>query len=655
MIRSFALLCASFSLLLTPVQATVLQVAPQSFESFAPGPFRAINLGVLGTLEVLEGRAAIHPNFGTGGSRCLHLPAGPRSVVDLNFREPLADAARLTFKAERWTVRPPWLFTLQVLANDTWAPLYDGSALPVGRELLANIAVDLPKGTLAIRFSCEAPENAGLLIDDVAITPAKPMVIQQISSTRAVNPIYPSMPHQPLMHIDLPTDGGKHPLLVHEVEVAVHGSLSNDRITALSLLQGGKPLVETTATGARMTFTLSSGLPLKEGSNRLTVAATLVPTVTADATLGASLVRLRVGDTWYAPTPDVPNEVNPIASAIRVAGQDGVHTYRIPALATTKKGTLLATYDVRRRAGGDLPGDIDVGLSRSEDHGRTWSDMIIVMDMGDDPKWAYDGVGDPAILVDEQTGRIWIAATWSHGKRSWHGSGPGMTPEETGQVMLAYSDDDGRTWSKPINITEQVKIPEWHFVLPGPGRGITMKDGTLVFPAQYRDAQKVPHSTIFTSQDRGQTWRIGAGVKTNTTEAQVVELANGELMINCRDDRGGWRSVYTSNDLGATWKEHPTTRNTLAEPVCNAGLLRIGNRLYFSNPPQARGRYNLTVKVSEDMGMTWPEKWHLLVEERDAQYSSLSPTADGALGLLYERQGHILFVRIPLDALHSAP
>ncbi|MCA9082391.1 MAG: exo-alpha-sialidase, partial [Planctomycetaceae bacterium] len=169
--------------------------------------------------------------------------------------------------------------------------------------------------------------------------------------------------------------------------------------------------------------------------------------------------------------------------ALRRGGDDGVHTYRIPGLATTNKGTLIAVYDVRRRNGGDLPGDIDVGMSRSTDGGRTWEAMQVIMDMGRDPKWAYDGIGDPAVLVDEVTGRIWVAAVWSHGRRAWHGSGKGMTPEQSGQLMLVHSDDDGKTWSKPLNITGQVKDPDWHYLLQGPGRGITMKDGTLVFAA----------------------------------------------------------------------------------------------------------------------------------------------------------------------------
>ncbi|WP_281954042.1 exo-alpha-sialidase, partial [Pseudophaeobacter arcticus] len=140
--------------------------------------------------------------------------------------------------------------------------------------------------------------------------------------------------------------------------------------------------------------------------------------------------------------------------------------------------------------------------------------------------------------------------------------------QETSQLMLVKSEDDGLSWSKSINITSQVKDPKWHLLLQGPGKGITMSDGTLVFPAQYKDEAEMPHSTIIYSKDRGKTWEIGTGAKPNTTVSQVVELDDGRLMLNMRDNRGGSRSVYTTSDMGQTWEVHSTSRKTLIEPVC---------------------------------------------------------------------------------------
>ncbi|MEM7559419.1 MAG: exo-alpha-sialidase, partial [Planctomycetota bacterium] len=322
---------------------------------------------------------------------------------------------------------------------------------------------------------------------------------------------------------------------------------------------------------------------------------------------------------------------------------------------------------MRRRSGGDLPGDIDVGMSRSTDGGRTWEPMDVIMDMGDDPKWRYDGIGDPAVLVDSNTGTIWVAATWSHGNRSWVGSRPGLQPEETGQLMLLRSDDDGATWSKPINITKQVKKPEWCFILQGPGKGITMRDGTIVFAAQYQDppnaadkrAHRLPHSTIIYSKDHGMTWQAGTGAFADTTEAQVVEVQPGVLMLNCRYNRKSARVVMTTRDMGKTWNQHTTSERSLIEPgACMASLIDVdqevgkdlGGWLLFSNPDSLRGRNHITIKASPDRGQTWPKQHRLLLdEENSAGYSCMSMIDAETVGILYEgSQAHMTFQRIPL-------
>ncbi len=97
----------------------------------------------------------------------------------------------------------------------------------------------------------------------------------------------------------------------------------------------------------------------------------------------------------------------------------------------------------------------------------------------------------------------------------------------TAQLVVTKSMDDGKTWSAPINITEQVKDPSWYFLLQGPGRGITMDDGTLVFPTQFIDSTRVPNAGIMYSKDRGKTWKMHHLARTNTTEAQVAEVESG--------------------------------------------------------------------------------------------------------------------------------
>ncbi len=287
------------------------------------------------------------------------------------------------------------------------------------------------------------------------------------------------------------------------------------------------------------------------------------------------------------------------------------------------------------------------------------------MDMGDDEEWRYDGIGDPAVLVDRNTGTIWVAATWSHGNRSWTGSGPGLTPEETGQFVLVRSDDDGVTWSEPINITEQVKKPEWCFLLAGPGKGITMRDGTIVFAAQYQDPEankRQPHSTIVYSKDHGESWRIGTGAFGDTTESQVIEVEPGVLMLNCRYDLDNVRVVMTTADLGKTWQKHPTSQRALIEPVsCMASLIDVdqevgkdvGNWLLFSNPDDMQSRQRIMIKASSDDGNTWPQQNRLLLDEGTGRgYSCLSMIDEKTIGILYESsRADLAFQRIPLTAL----
>jgi sialidase-1 len=343
---------------------------------------------------------------------------------------------------------------------------------------------------------------------------------------------------------------------------------------------------------------------------------------------------------------------------VRKSGDDGVHSYRIPGLATTNNGTLLAIYDVRYDSSFDLQADIDIGVSRSTDGGRTWEKMRIVMDMGE---WAglpeaQNGVGDPAILVDSNTGEIFIVALWTAGignDRAWLNVGQGMTPYETGQLMMVSSKDDGRTWSEPRNITSMVKQPDWHITLQGPGNGITMEDGTLVFAFQHVDAQRVPWSGIMYSKDHGKTWKTHKTCPVReTTESQVAELEPGTLMLNMRNNLRTGRMVYTTNDMGETWQVHESS-GKLAEPVCMASLIKVKAEdnilgkdiLIFSNPATTKSRSDITIKASLDYGKTWLENDSILLDEENGWgYSCLSMIDRETIGILYESStGHMTF------------
>jgi sialidase-1 len=375
-----------------------------------------------------------------------------------------------------------------------------------------------------------------------------------------------------------------------------------------------------------------------------------------------------------------PGYIHRPATVLRAAGQDDCDTYRIPGLVTTNSGALIAVYDNRYNNSKDLQENIDIGMSRSTDGGQTWEPMKVIVDMGEwggQPE-SLNGIGDPCILYDKKNATIWVAALWMSGGTEndmlWWISKPGMIPAETGQFMLAKSTDDGLTWSAPINITDQIKDPSWQLLLQGPGRGICMKNGTLVFPAQFKKnvgeksldgGQFTCHSTLVYSTDGGQHWEIGSGAKTNTTEAQVAELSDGSLMLNMRDDRNrtdksenNGRAVAVTHDLGQTWETHPTSNSSLPEPNCMASLISTeilvnGSKkhvLFFSNPNNKFERTNMTIKASLDDGLTWPELYQIELNETGGYgYSCMSMVDENTIGILYEGVKDIYFQKIPVS------
>lgn len=352
-----------------------------------------------------------------------------------------------------------------------------------------------------------------------------------------------------------------------------------------------------------------------------------------------------------------------VGVGVRHAGNDNSAAFRIPGLVTTNKGTLLGVYDVRYNSSVDLQEHVDVGLSRSTDGGKTWEKMRLPLAFGeyDGLPAGQNGVGDPSILVDTKTNTVWVVAAWTHGmgnQRAWWSSHPGMDLNHTAQLVMAKSTDDGKTWSAPMNITDQVKDPSWYFLLQGPGRGITMSDGTLVFPTQFIDSTRIPNAGIMYSKDSGKTWKMHNYARTNTTEAQVVEVEPGVLMLNMRDNRGGSRAVSITKDLGQTWTEHISNRSALQEPICMASLISVKAKdnvlgkdiLIFSNPNTTKGRHDITIKISLDGGVTWLPEHQLLLDEGDGWgYSCLSMIDKETIGILYESSvAHMTFQAIPL-------
>lgn len=414
---------------------------------------------------------------------------------------------------------------------------------------------------------------------------------------------------------------------------------------------------------AAQTLRLRSAQGLVKGSNYFWVSLQMKQSTPLQAKVGVQLLSAKINRDEAVLQGETEAKERRMGLAVRQAGMDGVAAYRIPGLVTTNEGTLVGCYDVRYHSSVDLQEKIDIGISRSRDKGQTWEPMRIALSMGTERglPHAQNGVGDPSILVDEKNNTLWIAAAWCHGmgnQRAWFNSGQGMDADETAQLLLTKSEDDGKTWSKPINITEQVKDPSWYFLLQGPGRGITMHDGTLVFPIQFIDSTRVPNAGIMYSQDAGKTWHLHQAARSNTTEAQVAEVEPGVLMLNMRDNRGGSRAVSITRDLGRTWEEHPSNRSALPEPVCMASLIHVNANenalkrdiLLFSNPNTTKNRNHITIKASLDGGITWPKEYQVMLDEGEGWgYTCLTMIDEHTVGILYESSvAHMTFQAIPL-------
>jgi sialidase-1 len=327
-----------------------------------------------------------------------------------------------------------------------------------------------------------------------------------------------------------------------------------------------------------------------------------------------------------------------------VSGQGGNHTYRIPSIIVTAKGTVLAFCEARKRGTSDT-GDIDLVLKRSFDGGKTWQPMQTVWDDGSNT------CGNPCPVIDRATGTIWLLMTHNRGSDREVQIVDG-TSTGTRTAWATKSADDGASWSKPVEITKDVKLANWTWYATGPGIGIQLKSGRLVIPCDNKVAgTKARQSHVIYSDDHGVTWKLGGVVGPDCNESQVVELADGSLLLNMRSYQANHRRmISTSRDGGLTWSA-PVEDTALIEPVCQASILRYDIAaaqspfFLFSNPASTK-REKMTVRLSRDQGKTWPTARQL--HTGPSAYSCLTVLPDKSIGCLYEKGDKSPYERIVL-------
>lgn len=428
------------------------------------------------------------------------------------------------------------------------------------------------------------------------------------------------------------------------------------------------------------------------------------------------------------------------------SGYDGSVAYRIPAIVTSKKtGTVVASIDKRWDHSGDV-GRIDSVIRRSEDGGKTWSNVIPVIDLPDADAYTVD----PALVVDNKEdspyyGRIYMLVDMYPYNIGLWGSKPGdgykeidgtkyrclydssnneYTVRENGYVYnsnnekteyqvetqaqapytelgslykngkkigsiyknselkiyettylwMSYSDDDGRTWSQPKDITPMVKDDWMRFSGTGPGQGVQLQNGRIVFSAYCSNSKvgSIGASALSSfhvySDDGGETWHRGASPNdrsdTNNAsnsdrqlnENSIVQLNNGH-MIQFMKNATNNVAMAISTDNGANWGE-VTYAEGITEPYCNLSALHYPEKIVdprdgkakeaiiFANP---RGTHNYTTNgreggtvriafVNDDDTLDWA--YSKLIEENKFLYCSLTVLKNGDIGMIYEHEGY---------------
>ena len=312
-------------------------------------------------------------------------------------------------------------------------------------------------------------------------------------------------------------------------------------------------------------------------------------------------------------------------------GKEGYHTYRIPSVATAPDGTLIAFAEGRRDNREDPGGgDIDLVYKRSRDNGVSWSPRKILDNPGEG--WA---ASNPTMVVDRRLERVWILYNrWEPG----HGTQTSQPGTTNNQSWARYSDDNGESWSEPIDVTRRVReFDQWGSMFFGPGSGIQTRSGRLIVPAAAY-SQGSSYSYAVYSDDGGSSWSRGEFVRgIATNENQLVELEDGSILMSARQSVGALRFHALSKDGGSTW-----SRQVLGQSVTPvaaaveryASTLGSEARILWTGP-RGPGRNVLVVRLSNDDGQSF--SLERLISGDQAAYSDLTTLKDSTIGVLWER------------------
>jgi hypothetical protein len=411
----------------------------------------------------------------------------------------------------------------------------------------------------------------------------------------------------------------------------------------------------------------------------------------AASLIATGLVAAVMGTTGIVPLSDPPSAHAGVTAGIEHTtvfsrGEDGYHTFRIPAVLKATDGTLLAFAEGRVDSPSD-DGNIDLVLKRSTDGGVTWGPLQVLVDEGPDRS------ANPVPILDRSTGRIVLNTTRTGGNVTTADVRCGrVTDEEARRSFILYSDDNGATWSQPREITAEVKPANWRHFVGGPGHGIQLTRGEhvgrLVIPGNHSVAppegsgvdcldERLFGAHSLYSDDGGTTWHLG-GVDTplqgvyNPNESTAVELDDGTVYFNARDQGGtspGRRVSTTSSDGGASFEAPYQAAPDIVTSQVQGSVLRLSqpaaprSRIMFSAPAHPTARENLTLWSSLDQTASW--RRGLQLYDGPSGYSDMVSIDGHTLGVLFENgdrlspdatlpyHQRISFARVPIGMLDA--
>ncbi|MBP6978129.1 MAG: exo-alpha-sialidase [Bacteroidales bacterium] len=461
-----------------------------------------------------------------------------------------------------------------------------------------------------------------------------------------------------IIAVNVETVDSDNPVELTAIEFALTGTTSLSDLNGLKVYYtAGNPRLTTdhlfgTAAPQEGTIMVIGNQLLKEGFNHFWVTADLSPDAVEGNFLKGEIMSVTVGGQVYPVTPRVTSDARLIVLEHKLlfsGGDYGSVNFRIPAVITAGDGSIVVAVDARRDVPGDLPNNIDIMVRRSTDMGDSWSEAATIADFG-----AF-GASDPSLVKDRNTGNLLCMFASHQGLFQ-------STPLHPIRFQVCRSGDNGMTWSAPTEHTSQIYAPGWYAAWLASGSVHQMRNGTIVGAIGVRqDSGNVISNFMICSDDGGQSWNYKPAMASAVgDEAKIVELDNGNLMMNIRNRTPDCRKIVISEDGGDSWGE-PYYQVELIDPAVNGDFIRYTSvldgydrsRLLFSIAAHPTTRKNLTLFLSYDEGATWPVS--KVINPGLSGYSCLTVLSDGTIGCFYENgeyeEFQLYFTRVSLDWL----